>query len=216
MKKVNPMLIILLLVVMAGCGDGYRQSTVIRSSDDLITVDVTRNYPKKELILQDFMDVQYIPLETTDEFLTQGDVLAVGNEVIVIRNNTREGDIFMYDKNGKGIRKINRRGQSGEEYSSIIGIVLDEDNSEIFVHESKILVYDLNGNFKRSFKYRNDYMFTRFYNYDRDHLFAFDATIEDEGFKKRLAYHVIISKQDGNIIREIAIPYKEKKATVVK
>ena len=34
-----------------------------------ITVDITANYPKKEMILQDFMDVEYIPLETTDEFI---------------------------------------------------------------------------------------------------------------------------------------------------
>ena len=33
---------------------------------------VTKSYPEKELIIQDFMDVEYIALETTDEFLTQG------------------------------------------------------------------------------------------------------------------------------------------------
>ena len=33
-------------------------------TNELITVDVTKNYPEKELTLQDFMDVEYIPLET--------------------------------------------------------------------------------------------------------------------------------------------------------
>ena len=56
MKSVNSILIMLLLVV-AGCGESKPPT------DDLITVDVTANYPKKELILQDFMDVEYIPLE---------------------------------------------------------------------------------------------------------------------------------------------------------
>ena len=49
-----------ILFIFSGCG-GNKQS-----EDDLITVDVTAQYPKKELILQDFMDVEYIPLETTD------------------------------------------------------------------------------------------------------------------------------------------------------
>ena len=35
-----------------------------QSTNELITVDVTKNYPEKELTLQDFMDVEYIPLET--------------------------------------------------------------------------------------------------------------------------------------------------------
>lgn len=62
-------------------------------------------------------------------------------------------DIYIFDrKTGKGIRKINRKGQGGEEYAFIVSAVLDEDNEEIFVNSSKkILVYDLYGNFKRSF-----------------------------------------------------------------
>jgi hypothetical protein len=214
--KTAKSILAIIMVVVAGCGDGNKQSIVIRSNDDLITVDVTKSYPKKELILQDFMDVEYIPLETTDEFLTQGVVRAVGRNVIVMVNSTSDGDIFIYDRNGKGVRKINRKGQGGEEYINIVGIVLDEDNNEIFVHERKMMVYDLNGTFKRSFKYRYDYMFIRFYNYDRDHLIAYDATVEDEDFKKRSAYHVIISKQDGSIINEVQIPYKKKISAVIK
>ncbi|MDR1200737.1 MAG: 6-bladed beta-propeller, partial [Tannerellaceae bacterium] len=65
MKRINTILAIILLVVLAGCG-GNKQS-----NGDLIIVDVSKSYPEKELILQDFMDVEYIALETTDEFLTQ-------------------------------------------------------------------------------------------------------------------------------------------------
>ena len=43
-------------------------------SEGFITVDVTATYPKKELILQDFMDVEYIPLESTDSFITMAHV----------------------------------------------------------------------------------------------------------------------------------------------
>jgi hypothetical protein len=42
----------ILLFALAGCGKD-KQST-----NELITVDVTKNYPEKELTLQDFMDVE--------------------------------------------------------------------------------------------------------------------------------------------------------------
>ena len=51
---------------MVGCGK--RKQPV----KDLITVDIAENYPRKEFILQDLMDVEYIVLETRDEFITQG------------------------------------------------------------------------------------------------------------------------------------------------
>lgn len=58
-----------------GCG-GHNQSC--NENDTFITVDVKDNYPKKELVLQDFMDVEYIALETSDEFLCQGRVPDIG------------------------------------------------------------------------------------------------------------------------------------------
>lgn len=73
MKKINAALVISLFV-MTGCG-GNKQLT-----DDCITVDVSADYPKKELILQDFMDVEYVPLETTDDFITQGIVKATARK----------------------------------------------------------------------------------------------------------------------------------------
>ncbi len=89
MKQTNTFLAIILLVVLAGCGEN-KQST-----DDLITVDVSKSYPKKELILQDFMDVEYIALETTDEFLTQGLVKDVGKKCLLVTNRNNDG-IFLF------------------------------------------------------------------------------------------------------------------------
>ena len=92
---------------MTGCGENS-------STDGFITVDVTKgSYSKKELVLQDFMDVEYIPLETNDEFVNQGFVQAVGKEFILVKNYKDDGDIFVYDRTGKAIRKINRKGQGG-------------------------------------------------------------------------------------------------------
>ena len=66
----------ILLLVMTSCGSDNT------STDGFITVDVNNSSysPKKELVLQDFMDVEYIPLETNDEFVNQGYVNAIGEK----------------------------------------------------------------------------------------------------------------------------------------
>ena len=213
MKKVSLFVVIPLLTVMTGCG--RRQST-----DDFITVDVTKSYSEKTLILQDFMDVEYIPLETTDEFVTHGLVEAIGKELILVTNYDEEGDIFIYDRTGKGLRMINRMGRGPEEYASAHSIVLDEENNEIFVHDDaqrKIVVYDLTGKFKRNLKYNQDDEILRYdfvHNFDRNHLICYDVTgtfIESRPF-----CHVVISKEDGSVVRRIELPFKEKKSTMIR
>jgi hypothetical protein len=215
MKKVNTILVISLFV-MAGCGGESKLST-----DNFITVDVTAKYPKKELILQDFLDVEYIPLETSDEFITTAHIQAIGEDIMLFRNAIRRasnGDIFVFDRKGKALRKINRVGQSGEEYTNIHEIVLDEDKGEMFVSDifiTKVFVYDLLGNFKRSFRHRDDLMFNRLGNFDRDLLIGHDSYFDfDNGVQKKKNCFLIISKQDGGV-KEIPIPYKEKKSTTV-
>lgn len=200
MKKATTILATLLLVMM-GCGSDQQPA------DDLITVDVTKDYPKKELILQDFMDVEYIPLETSDEFITKGYVKAIGKDFLLVTNQGRDGDIFVFDRAGKGLRKINRFGQGAEEYSGMTEIVLDEDKNEMFVEDfsaRKILVYDLSGNFKRSFKFADTAYYNDLFNYDSDHLICYKSYSTPK--ENEQACHVIISKQDGSITREIRIP----------
>jgi hypothetical protein len=74
-------------------------------------------------MLQDFMDVEYIVLDSSDdEFLCQGLVLDIGKEIMIVRNQINDGDIFHFDRKGKGLRKINRLGQGREEYTRIYEI----------------------------------------------------------------------------------------------
>ena len=196
----------ILLLVMTGCGSDNA------STDGFITVDVTKSSysPKKELVIQDFMDVEYIPLETNDEFVNQGYVNAIGEKYIIVTNYREDGDIFVYDRNGKAIRKINRKGQGGEEYISCLKIILDEENEELFVNDflaRKIKVYDLEGNFKRSFKQKQEgdtQFYGEIFNYDKDNLICYDECNADIPF-------LLVSKKDGNITREIITPFKEKK-----
>ena len=207
MKRANTIFAVILLV-MAWCG-GCNQSS--NRSDDLITVDVTANYPEKELILQDFMDVEYIALETTDEFVCQGIVFDVGKQMMIVRNQINDGNIFLFDRKGKGLRVINRWGQGPEEYTTISGITLDEDNGEIFVREiaKGILVYDLYGNFSRRIPLNEDVSFSFLQNYDRDHLICGESTFNADEKSTESQLCTIISKKDGSIVNAIRMHFEK-------
>jgi hypothetical protein len=192
------------LFIMAGCG-GCKQSG--SQSDELITVDVMAKYPKKELILQDFMDVEYIPLETSDEFITQGLVLDIGKDIILVRNHLSDGIVFFFHRNGKALKKINRMGQGGEEYTAYRQIVLDEDRSELFVNDSpakRIAVYDWDGNFKRMLKQDDRINFGRIHSFDSENLICNNSWLEN------IQPFAILSKQDGSLMEEIRIPFEKK------
>jgi len=205
MKKLCVFLVATLFI-MTGCG-GEKQIV----SNDLIVVDVTKSYSsKKELILQDFMDVEYIALETTEEYVNQGFVQDIGKDFILVKNSNQDGDIFVYDRTGKALRKINRRGEGNEEYTNIYNITLDEDNREIFVNDifkKKFYVYDLYGNYKRSLIHKEGsgtLFYTDVFNYDKDNLICYDSYNEEIAF-------VLVSKMDGSITKEINVPFTEKK-----
>ena len=206
MKRIKTVSVIILLIVMvAGCGEN-RQSI-----DGLITIDVTKSYPKKELILQDFADVEYVSLETTDEFVNDGAVRSVTDDFIIVRNRKDRNAILIFDRHtGKALNRISRQGQGPEEYIAAIDIIFDEDRKELFVNDfgnqKRILVYDPEGKFKRSFKSPEDADYRYLYNYDRNHLFgSSNGSIDERG----QAFH-IISKQDGSVVCNIEIPFKKK------
>lgn len=193
--------------LLVGCS-GNKNAT-----QELITFDVTETPSGyKDLIIQDFMDVEYIPLETTDEFLHQGAIMYVGDKYIALRNMVNDGNIFIHDRSGKGISKVNRRGQSGEEYASTVGVVIDEISNEMYVNSHMnrtIQVYDLQGNYKRTLKQASGSgaFYTDMVDFDNENLLCYAKFSKDRGF-------VLVSKQDGSITYDIPIPITERKPFV--
>lgn len=196
---------VLLSTLLIGCDGGSQPQT-----DACITVDVTADYPEKELYIQDMADVEYVPLETTDTFITHGIVKGVSKSLIVTTNWGGSGDIFLFDRStGKGIRKINHKGQSGQEYVSATDVLPDEERNELFVMDysaRKILVYDLEGHFKRTFKTLDSTYYTEVLNYDKAHLLCYKQPAEGDNER---ASHILISKEDGSLVKEISIPFRK-------
>lgn len=218
MKKLITVLTILLFL-LAGCSESKQQD------EGFITVDVTKHYPEKEFILQDLFDIEYLPLETTDKFITTGSLQTINKDVIIMNDGswTRSGNIYFVDRNnGKCLKTINRLGQSGEEYIFIGSVIPDEENQELYVNDpvtKRVLVYDLSGNFKRSFKSREGSTYQWVGDFDRDYLiccsevsYGSDGSTSEEGIKN--SGFMLVSKQDGSV-RKIPIPYEKVHSRII-
>lgn len=204
MKKV--IFLVAVLLGLASCTGEKKEK------EAFITVDITASYPEKDLVLQDFMDVEYVPLETSDEFLAQGNIAFVG-ENIVVATNMRQGDILLFDRaTGKGIRKINHKGFGPEEYIMPYNVVLFEDKNEMFVNDgptSKIQVYDLDGNYKRTISYKRGALVTVLIDFDTDNFLSQNIYApENENSGETFLF---LSKKDGSMT-DIKVPYQERKS----
>lgn len=206
MKKTT-LFIGIIVLIMSGCREREQL-------DAYIMVDVSEGYLKKELILQDFMDVEYVMLETNDEFLCSGVVKAIGREFIFVTNGST-GDILIFDRNGNAIRKINRKGRGAGEYLQAIGIIIDEDDGEFFVNDGMRMmsVYDLQGNYKRNFPTKIGFVGFG-YNFDSESLICSDGSFY-AGSPGKIPLFSIISKQDGSVVKEIDIPFEQKKTALI-
>lgn len=203
-------IIVCALLTLISCN---RNNPKISSEDFPITINLEKNYPKKDIVLQEFMDVKYIALKTTDDFLCQGQILHIGKDFILAKNNIQDGNIFIFNNNGDSIRILNRCGAGSEEYAMIFKAALDEDNNELFINDAmlgQVIIYDLYGNFKRRFSYDKELRIDDIYNFDNENLIGKIGVDKDN-----TSLFGIISKQDGSIVENLQIPYEEKKTTVI-
>ena len=193
--------LILSSVILFGCQFGNQKPV---QTGELTVIDLSKSYPKKEILLQDIADIEYIPLETTDDVLLGqlSFVSHISDKYILVYDFN--GDIFVFNRNGKIKSHFNRTGQGGEEYTRIGGgiVILDEKNEEIFVGTNmtnRILVYSVNGAYKRTIKFADDLMIWEAYNFDDETLLVYDLyrSYRNENSEKP---YMLMSKKDGSIV----------------
>ncbi len=180
------------------------------ADNEIVIVDVLKEYPEKKMLLQDIADVEYIRMETTDDLLWQGRQANAFTDQYIINHHFKSGDVLFFDKTGKAIKKINRQGGSGEEYSAYSNFLLDEDNKELYFddrYKKKIFVYDLNGVFKRVLEYAPDKRYEDLRNFDANRLIAYNNLLKEDEINS----YLIISKSTGEIEHEFIIPQTGRK-----
>lgn len=172
-------LILLIPFFLMGCQVEKSRSVKV----DLPVIDISKQYPKEEICLQDIAESEYIPLETTDDILFSGmaTLSAVTDKYILI-HEPRRGDIFVFDRTGKLYSHFNHLGQSGQEYSWIkTGTILDENKEEIYVCSQSVQVYSLKGEYRRTLKINTFEYNMKIFNFNDESLLIYEDVIIDSG-----------------------------------
>lgn len=187
---------------------------------DLPVFDFSKNYPEKRLCLQEIAEIEYVPLETTDEILLGGSsVLSAVTDNYILIHEERLGDIFLFDrKTGKIVSHFNHKGQSGREYNWIKnGTVLDEEKGEIYVCSQYIQVYSLTGEYKRTLKISWALADLKVYNFDAESLLIYYGTVIDPSFEKKTKKdpYRLVSKVDGSVVDTLPLHFEKRYSNAI-
>lgn len=146
MKEIIRLYLFVLLIVATGC------SSDKQTEKGLPCIDVTKNYPEKEILITDMADVHYLYLDTKEkEFLYKGGINYVTENTIVVVDRSSQSVLF-FSKEGVPKSRFNRKGQGPEEYSNASAVMYDEEKDEVYVipdFNNYIKVYSSLGEFKR-------------------------------------------------------------------
>ena len=201
MNKASYLLVALCMMGFSAC------STQQKGNEGPLPVaDFTKEYPAKVLLVSEHADVEYVRLETTDEVLLDDIAklyLSVTDRYIVT-NNMREGRIFVFNRQGKHLHNFMKRGNSGEEFVYAKVVRVDDKAEEIFVLDTrnKVLVYTLDGKFKRVLDIPKDMLADDLWNYDDEWLLSYDMYNLDRGdLPCSEQPFFLLSKKDGSVKR---------------
>ncbi|MDD4637614.1 MAG: 6-bladed beta-propeller [Bacteroidales bacterium] len=164
---------LLLLPLLIGCTNVQNKETNSAnadSKDGLVTFHL--NAPPatvKPLLLSELADsVSYVALETTKESLTDK-AIQYGERYYTIINGDR---LLCFDKNGKYLHQIGRRGKGPEEYTWMEyynDFTVDSETNWVYCksYNKRTQVYDENGKFVKSqmgglWDYRPDFVYNHF------------------------------------------------------
>ena len=219
--KLQLLLFFLTLLFFYGCHFGGSKTT---KTGDLHVIDISKKHPGKDILLRSIADIEYIPLETKDDILLTGVCqLAYLSDKYVVVWEPRLYDIFIFDRNGRIMTNFNRKGGGGEEYTMMKNLIFDEKNEEIFVFDhpqlSRMLVYSITGEYKRTVKYSEDYFRLFAYTFDEEPFLVYDESAIFQKSHKEANPYMLMSKKDGSIVStlDISLPvrYWNKIATQI-
>lgn len=170
---------------------------------NIYTVDVTKDYPGVKLKLNDIADITYIKLESGSDFLVSTRPLCISDKYIVT-GGADEGEILIFTINGDTLHHFSNHGNGPHEYLYAIDIHIDEQNNEIFIHDSflrKILVYNLYGEFVREFPAEKSYYI---YPFGKEYFISYN--LDNRSSVKEKPYFSLVSKVDGSELNKVTFP----------
>lgn len=218
--------IFLCLFTFSSCsGSNNKSNEQTKTKEDLVlesivennaktpTIDTNKEYPFKEIILNDLADITYIPIETNNHVLINNGINALSHfsDKYIIIVNYKSYDCYIFDRNGKIINFFNHKGQGPNEYLNIIGITADEVKKEIYIvdhpQKHRILVYSFDGDFIRTLSLPSNTTIGTIHNFDKETLLCEDNNHKN-GNKKP---YFLLFKQNGRIINELNIIFNKER-----
>ena len=144
MKSIQSSLIIASLFAVSACTGNNKEAPekepIASETITIPIVNITKKFTTKEICLQEIAEVNYIPLETSDKVLLDNyGRIAFSSSEKIIAINSEKGDVFFFDGKGKIVSQFNRKGQSGQEYQSILTLIYDEENNEIIIQDFPLM-----------------------------------------------------------------------------
>ena len=201
MNKSSIFFVALCMMCSSACTTQQKEN-----SGPLPVVDFEKEYPGKNLLVSEHADVEYVRLETSDEVLLDGiaSIYLSVTDRYIVTNNMREGRIFVFNRQGKHLHNFMKKGNSGEEFVYAKVVRVDDKAEEIFVLDTrnKVLVYTLDGKFKRVLDIPKDMMADDLWNYDDEWLLSYDIYNLDRGDLPCAEQpFFLLSKKDGSVKR---------------
>ena len=194
MKRILYSAAFMLALLATGCGDANQKPS------GLPQIDMNADYPEKEICLQDVAEVNYVPLETTDESLFYGGIGSVSEKGIF---GVGDNKIYLFYPDGKVCHVIDRKGQGPGEYPYVHHVEVDWSREEVYVYHQYrkvMMVYSLDGGFKREFPVDFTFLNHNMYNYDANRLIVYKPNPEGgeiQGDITPYRPYILVSKEDG-------------------
>lgn len=158
--------------------------------------------------------VQYIPLKTQGKILLSGKLSFkfTTHYILILDQNTNQ--VALFDRSGTFIRTIGRLGKGPEEYQSINGWVIDEENNTIALYDrtsAKLLLFTLDNKLRKSIML-DQYVGGIALTPDQKLLlFSMPAV----GYPEH-TQHIIVMDYEGARIYQSTIPFPYKNANLDK
>lgn len=167
MKRINELVYVFcLLFLLFGCKPsrkGNNEETVLPKKEQVcfpLIFNTEKEYPVKEYRLEDIAEISYIPLETPE-----GKILGHTSPArwSVTKSDIFLGDlsaIFRFDKNGRFLNTIGKKGHGPGEYTFMHSFCVNEQKREIYItagFQKQILIYTYEGEYKYSILTDNIY-----------------------------------------------------------
>ena len=191
------------------------QTQKAKKKQGLVTLDITKDYPEKKIVLQDLADVKYIPLETKKNALLTNSTAMLGyvSDSLIVAF-TLEKEIVLFNGDGSVRSSFSHAGQGSKEYQNIIGMAVDPKAQEIFIVDYllkyRMQVYSFTGQYKRTLPIPFKMILGRILDFSADYLLACDRDVDQKGISNRAKPYMLLSKKTGEIVKELDIHFTKR------